>query len=136
PKTIEIRESINKDKIVGIDPGVRTCLVCYDPDGLVIKFGHHDGEKLSKMLSRKRKLISLRARSRGRLKYRLNTVVSRLCIKIENMISDFHRKIANFLCTNYNTIIIPKLNFHTFEKMSKKNKSKMSVWSHCSFVDR
>lgn len=55
-------------------------------------------------------------------------------ISLENLVLELHRKIA--LCSIYNTILIPKLNFHNFNNMSKRNKSQMAVLNHCLFVDR
>ena len=69
-------------------------------------------------------------------RYSLKKALLRLSLKIENLVDECHKKTTKWLCQNYNTIIIPKLNFHGIKKMSKKNKNKLIVWKHCSFVDR
>ena len=51
------------------------------------------------------------------------------------MVTDQHKKLAKYLCSTYNCILIPKLNFHDFKNMNKKTKSKMMSLRHCEFVD-
>jgi putative transposase len=146
PRTKNIKKSPRTEgfegsKTVSIDPGIRTFLTCYDPEGLVMKIGEDSSEYIGKFISYKRKIISKMDRicpgkGKGRLKRSLKKVRRRIENRIQNVIGTFHKKIANFLCTNYNTIVIPKLNFHKFKNMNRRIKSKFIILSHCKFVDR
>ena len=60
----------------------------------------------------------------------------RLKNKIEDLVTDMHKKFAKFLCDNYNYILISRLNFHHMKKLDKKNKQKLMAYRHCEFVDR
>ena len=125
------------NKTTSIDPGVRTPLTCFDPTGKIIKFGSNDLAHLFRLFHYKNKLQSLITKTKNHSqRYKYKKALIRLTQKINNLVQDSHRKISLWLCQNYNTIIIPKLNFHNFKQMSKKNRTKMSLWSHCAFVDR
>ena len=123
-------------RIISIDPGVRTFMTCYDPEGYTIKYGSQAKTQLYRLLTNKRKLQSSISKLNGSKKRRYQTAYKRLSKKIENLVQELHRKISLWLCSNYNTILIPKLNVHNFKNMSKRNKNQMSVLNHCLFVDR
>ena len=128
---------ISEESIVSIDPGVRTFLTCYDPNGCVIEFGKNDISMLARLNHYKFKLQSrIKQSTNHSIRRNLTKGYKRLSLKIKRLIEDCHKKLSTWLCKNYNTIIIPKLNFHSFGKTSRKNKCKMTMWNHCSFVDR
>lgn len=125
--------------VLSIDPGVRTFLTCYDPSGLIMKFGEgfKGIGKLSILLKYKDKLQSLISKTRKRFKRnRLNKAFLRSSEKITNVVQDCHKKLSKWFCQNYKTILIPKLNFQGTKNISKNNRRKLLSWSHCSFVDR
>lgn len=123
-------------RTISIDPGVRTFLTCYDPDGLALKIGSADIERLHRLYHYKTKLQSKISKTIGSSKYRLKKAFNRISKKINSLVEDCHKKVALFLCSNYNLILIPKLNFHNFKNLKKKNKIRMKLWNHCLFVDR
>ncbi len=128
---------VTEKKIISIDPGVRTFITGYDPNGLVIKSGNYDISLLARLLHYKHKLQGqLTKITNHSTRYRVNKALLRLSDRIQNLVDDCHKKLVSWLCKNYNTIIIPRMSFHNFSNMSRKNKNKMIVWKHCSFVDR
>jgi IS605 OrfB family transposase len=123
--------------IVSIDPGVRTFLTCYDPKGKVIKIGHNDIGLLARLLHYKYKLQSKISKSTNhKNRYSLQRAQLKLNLRIKNLVFECHTKTAKWLCSNYNAILIPKLNFQGNKNISRKNRAKLLVWNHCSFVDR
>jgi len=60
----------------------------------------------------------------------------RLNEKIGNLVDDYHKKITKWLCTNYNYIFLPRLNFHKIKKMTKREKAKLVAFRHCDLVNR
>ncbi|KAK9318572.1 hypothetical protein V1522DRAFT_427687 [Lipomyces starkeyi] len=60
----------------------------------------------------------------------------RLGERIDQLVEDMHKKAATFLCLNYDSIFLPKLNFHTCRKLNKKSKACMATLGHCAFFDR
>ncbi len=137
PRTVKIKESVCEDKEISLDPGVRIFETGYDKDGLILNIGVGCGTYISKLHSYKNKLMSIRATSKNsRFRRKIGISIKRVLERIQNTVSDMHKKIAKFLCSRYNIIIIPKLNFHSFKNITKKNRCKMASLAHCKFVDR
>jgi len=152
PRHIEKRASLSNDelKVISIDPGVRTFLTAYDTSGKVFEFGKDANKRLTAIFE-KRCLIQSKldllkkqnatGRKRKKKKRReafYMKVMEKFNRKINNLTTDFHRKVAKFLCSNYNVIIIPKLNHHGFKKsgFGKRRRAHQSLFQHCKFVDR
>lgn len=121
---------------IALDSGVRTFQTGYDPEGYIIKFGSKDIEVLYRLERNKHKLQGQISKLTGSKRYRYKKAYTRLSKRIENLVTECHRKIILWLCTNYNVILATKLNFHDFKKISKKNKIRMALWNHCLFVQR
>lgn len=133
------RNNIYKNQVnreIAMDMGIRKLIVGYDPSGFLIKIGQGDMSLLYRLFHHKTKLQSFITKLKGPQKYRYKQAYIRLCKRIQNLILESHRQIINWLCSNYNIIYVPKLDFHKFKNMSKKTKIKMSLWNHCLFVDR
>ena len=140
-ETIEITTVLSYDnqvdRSVSIDPGVITPLTCYDPTGKIIKIGTGCLTRLFRLFHHKNKLQGLMAKTtKHSIRYKYKKAILRLSQKIKNLVTDSHRQISLWLCQNYNIILIPKMNFHNFKKMTKRTKTKMALWNHCSFVDK
>jgi transposase len=134
PKPLKIcSENQAKEQIssiVSLDPGVRTFLTGYDVNGRYFEIGKNDIARLMRLKHHRQKLQS-KPKSTG-----IKKAMLRLSEKIQNLISDLHRKTSKWLCENYRFILIPKLNFHNFTRMRKKQKSRMAILGHCSFVEK
>ena len=118
----------NQDaKILSLDPGVRTFLTGYSPNGSVIKIGDQDISRLIRLCllidKMQSKISSKDMKCYKRL--RILNKMQKLRLKIKNLKEDMHWKVCNYLCNNYNYILLP-----TFEvsnmivKNSRKIKSK------------
>jgi len=131
PKPIQLRcESQRSQKsVIALDPGVRTFLTGYDINNKTIEIGKNDIARLSRLTHHKRKLQKYN-------KPNIKKASLRLSKKIKNLVTDLHRKVIKWLCMNYKHVYIPKLNFHTFPRMRKKQRSKMSLLNHASFIDK
>jgi IS605 OrfB family transposase len=140
PKLIEpiIHENQVSDRKISFDPGSRTFQTGYDPDGLLINIGPNDIGLLARLMHYKNKLQSSLTDKElsHKQRYSMKRAFLRSSEKIKNLVSDLHKKIAKFICSEYNEIIIPRLNFHTMTNLSKRVKSRIVVWNHCGFVDR
>lgn len=130
----------NTVRIISLDPGIRTFQTGYDPDGLILNIAPNDIGSLMRLIKWQRKLqgiISKRLKLSRSIK-KLKKALIRSGERIRNLVDDCHKKTALWLCKNYNTILIPRLNFHRFKTASttRQTRSQLSVWSHCKFVDR
>ena len=131
------------ERVIALDPGVRTFMTGYDPKGLCFKWGHSDINKIYRLcfyLDRLQSLWSEKYIGYKR-RYRLKKAGARLRMKIRNLVDDAHKKLANFLCKHYDLIMLPK--FETSQmviKRKRKIKSKtaraMLTWAHYRFRQR
>jgi len=95
------------DSVVALDPGVRTFLTSWSPNGEAYKLGDGDYMRMYDTLIRIDKLMSSVSKARGRSKYRKNRVLQTLRAKAENFQRDVHYQCANFLVSKYDDIILP-----------------------------
>lgn len=129
--------TLDGSKIVSIDPGIRTFLSIYSPNGISGEIGSNIDflEKTQRRINRIKSFIS---QSHGIRKKRLKIKSFKLQHKIENKRKDIHFKIANFLCKNFDTIIIGNLGITQIAstKLNKKTKRRMYLWGHYQFKQR
>ena len=103
---------------VSLDPGERTFQTFYSPDGLAGKLGDRFANKKIKPLNKRiDKLTGVKTKVTGKTRYNIKKRIALLRTKIKDIVSDLHWKVADFLCVNFDTIIIP--NFET-QKMAKR----------------
>lgn len=95
--------------------------------------------KQNKTLIRSEYLRNKRKRQKMRKR------MGRLRKKLKDVVRDSHWKFANFYCQNYDTIVIPRFNYHRFEKEAMRNYGftrdsemiqKMMSLSHGKFLTR
>jgi len=135
------KRKINEENIVSLDPGVRTFLTGWSPNGTAFKLGDGDSERVLKAMVALDKLISLTAKATGRSKNRMKKVIGKMRTKLENLQRDLHYQCANFLVSNYDKIVIPvfgsknmssKLN----RKLTTKTVRSMLGLGHFAFRQR
>lgn len=130
-------------RIIALDPGVRTFMTGYDPRGFCFKWGHSDINKIYRLCCYLDRLQSQWSQKgiNHKKRYRLKRAGARLRLKIHNMIDDSHKKLAHFLCKNFDLILIPK--FETSQmvlkgrrKIRSKTARAMLTWAHYRFRQR
>lgn len=128
-------------KVCAIDPGVRTMLTGYDPDGFVFEFGTNLDKIMRRAVHVDKLTSKLRSfKGKRNKRHRLKKTLLYTRRKISNMISDCHHKVTKWLSENYSTVYLPK--FQT-KQMVKKGKRKigrrtareMISWSHYKFKE-
>jgi IS605 OrfB family transposase len=116
---IEDRTSdARKGRIVAIDPGIRTFATCYDlGEQKIVEWGKRGGRamherkgtELIEWLCRKTdRLLSREAKAHAdgaKAEYRKQANVVRE--KIRHLVDELHRKLAVWLCENYEVVILP-----------------------------
>ena len=125
-------------RIISIDPGIRTLITGYAPDGFTYQMGYNDIGKLSRLLHLKNKLQGRVAKHRRHNKNRIRHAIKRSYRKIKNLVDECHKKVTAWLFQNFDCIIIPKLDTNSFcrKNMNKLTKNKIKVWRHCSLIER
>jgi len=138
PKPLGLQsENQAQGKMIFIDPGVKTFITGFDPSGKIIMWGVRDIAVIARLLHYKNKLQGrIKKEKTHKKRFTMKRALLRIYKRIENLISELHKKLAKWLCENYQYIFIPRLNFHKCKKLNSKSKAKMAAYSHCSFLNR
>ena len=158
PPSLESQEQRprNSSSIVSLDPGVRTFMTTYSPDGTSYKLGDQASSRIYRLMLADDKLSGLiqtgkrlsdgslmSQRERRNLRY----ARVRLADKINGLVTEMHWKVANFLLSRYDEIVIPP--FETAKmsmryeasrqrrrKIGKKTTRQMTRLRHFQFRQR
>jgi putative transposase len=133
-----------EEKLISLDPGVRTFMTGYDPDGYVFEWGKGDHKEIYRLCDRYSKLQSKWNDKKNfsyHQKRNMKKAGLRIQSRIKNLVRDLHCKLAKWLCENYNVILIPefqtsKLARRIRRKIDSKTALAMLTWSHYAFRKR
>ncbi len=138
PKKSENQALQRHESVISLDPGVRTFQTTYDATGLTTEWGKGDMSAIFELCRGADRAQADMAKKKGRKKRGAKRAWLRLLDGIKNKVKEIHRKLAKWLCENYEVILIP-----TFEssrmvrKADRKIRSKtvrsMLTWSHYGF---
>ncbi len=128
-------------RVLAIDPGIRTFITGFDGSH-IIEIGSGDIGRIYRLCSNLDKLMSKISNLRGnrfkRLRFTLRKSSAKIRIKIKCLISELHKKSADYIATTYKTIFLPK--FETSQmvckakrKINKKSARAMMTLSHYQF---
>ena len=138
-------KKVNKtNSVVSLDPGIRTFQTFYSPDGKCGKLGDNMNQDLFPISNRIDKLTSLITKTNGKTKYNLRKRNHVLRTKIRNKVSDLHWKTANYLCNNYDIILLPTFDTQKmvkkmptrYRKINNNTVRTMLMLSHYSFKQK
>ena len=115
--------------VIALDPGVRTFMTAFSPSE-AIKFGDgYASKRVFPLLRKKDTLLGKRQRLlntkcdaqwwRDQMRA-LNRSILRLSARIDDQVSDIHRRVAYDLVSNYSTIICPP--FETSQMVAKEGR--------------
>jgi len=124
--------SICRNKIISLDPGVRTFQTGYALD-LVLEIGSGDSNKIAKKLyeiDKQKSIIKLFGKTKKRKKRLLKAYD-----KIKNLVDELHWKTCNFLTKNYERILLPSFEISGMVRKGKKlaRVVKRLMYSFCYF---
>jgi putative transposase len=130
-------------RLTSIDPGVRTFATGYSPTGEWWEWGANGMAKVFRYL---RAYDQLQARwskkdTKARKRYRYKRAGARLLQRVDNLVTECHRKLIKWLCTNFDVILLPKfassqMSKRVARKINKETTRKMLTWSHYRFRQR
>lgn len=132
------------DRIIALDPGVRTFQTGYDPSGSVVEVGKGDIGHIYRLCHRMDRLqsrIDSDPLVRHRKRYRMRVALRRMRLRLRNLVDECHKKLVSFLVRNYDVILLPT--FETSQmvvKNARRIRSKtaraMLTWSFYRFKQR
>jgi putative transposase len=144
---IEIKSENQAPKvnnIISLDPGVRTFVTGYDPNGNIYEWGKGDVTRLFKLGCQADKLkskVDSDTTIKHRTRYRLKRKVLKIFKRIKNLVDTLHKKLAKWLCENYCYILIPDFKSSGMvsrkeRKIKNKTVRNLLTWSHYRFRQR
>lgn len=146
-KHIDLRsENQGEVKCVAVDPGSRTFATCYSESELIIAGERFSVEKLLPLAKSLRKTLSWRDKLKNlcfkekdeqgntiypqwytdRLRY-LENQVDQLYIKKRNLVKDLHQKLAYYLVSHYDVILLPTFETKAMVKKGKRCLNRTAV---------
>lgn len=131
-----------RGSVCAVDPGVRTFLTTWGPEGKSFKIGEGSIQRLVRMCLFLDKLQSKIAITKKlRKTRRQKRAAARIRCRIKNLVAELHWKAASFLCCCYGTILLPEFQTQQMvRRASRKIRSQtarnMLTLSHYSFRQR
>lgn len=113
-----------EEKVIALDPGVRTFMTGYSPCGTLVECGKGDMKRIFRLCHAHDKLQSKWSQkgTRHRKRYRLKRAARRVRKRIRCLVDEVHKKLAKWLVSGYETILLPK--FETSQMvLTKSNRS-------------
>jgi len=130
------------DNIVALDPGNRTFQTFYSPQ-IAGKIGADDKGRLFRLCLGCDKIQSKITKATGNRKRNLIAAYLRASTRIKNLVSEVHWKASRFLCSNFNTIILPVFESQSMvakkdgkSRLNSKTCRQLLTWSHYTFQQR
>ncbi len=122
-----------RQKLVALDPGVRTFMSFYS-ETLAGKLGEHDFGRIVRLCYYLDDLMSRMSQVKCRQRYQMWKAAGRIRQKIKNLVNELHYQTAVFFCKQFETILLPT--FETQQMVSKlhsKTARSMLTWAHYRF---
>ncbi|KAK9363877.1 putative transposase DNA-binding domain-containing protein, partial [Lipomyces starkeyi] len=145
PMISQVHEGPASGRLISLDPGVRTFLTGYTPDGEVVELGSNDiGHiyRLCHWLDELHSSYSAKDISRAK-RWTMKRAAAMLRCRIQNLVVDLHCRIAKYLCTTFNLIILPTFPVQQMvtrrggrRRIRSKTARAMATWSHYKFQQR
>jgi putative transposase len=133
-----------EDRVVALDPGVRTFHTAYDPSGSVMEFGKGDIGHIYRICAHMDKLQSRIDDDKTlfhKKRYRMRRAWRKMQWRVRNLVDECHKKIVKFLVANYSVILLPSFETQQMvvrsqRKLNSKAARAMMTWSHYRFKQR
>lgn len=151
PKEQVINSFEKKDNVCAIDPGNKTFLTIFDPEGKTFKICNRDNnlkfnlmkniikrKEIHKYINSKftNNLLNKNKEEYIKSKSKIKKYYNRLTLRIQNIVKELHYKSANFLCKNYSTIILGKLSVQGITSKEGKLQSNEKLYSYTISHDK
>jgi putative transposase len=136
-----------EQKIVSIDPGIRTFATLYDPSGIHIDWAPNDCnyirhicEDMDDLQSRIYQKVEGKDKFSlpSKKRYRMKKALTRMRVRVKNLVREVHNKLCKYLCENYNVVLIPKFESSKMVSRARRRINSRTVrslltWSHYAF---
>lgn len=136
PEVCQISDS-QSNKLIALDPGVRSFLTGYDGDK-IIEIGGNDIGRITRLCYHLDDLISRSTKVNSKRRRSMRRAANKMRDRIQNLINEVHKKTAYYLTSNYHAIFLPYFeSSQMVAKSKRKIRSKtvrsMLSWAHYRF---
>jgi len=114
------------DRIVALDPGVRDFMTFFSEDCFGW-LGQQCINRIQRLCQHCDNLLSRATQEKRPLRRALRKAANRIKVKIRNLIDELHKKIAHFLVTNFDIILLPTFETKQMTKRGARKLRKVSV---------
>ncbi|MBT5424205.1 IS200/IS605 family element transposase accessory protein TnpB [archaeon] len=138
PIEISFKRIDNQERlgVVALDPGVRTFQSYYNKY-ICGEWGKNDWKKIMRLCFIIDKLCSEIVKAKSRRRKRLRKARLRIQLKVKNLVNELHNKLINFLCLNFDVILIPEFKTkYMVKKLFSKIARSMLTLSHYTFKEK
>lgn len=137
PESVKTRDN-QSDKIIALDPGVRTFMTGFD-GAKFLEFGSGDMGRITRLCQHLDGLMSRVAGSKNkRQRQKMRVAAGRMRTKIQDLVNETHKQVSCYLTENYRLIFLPT--FETSQMVQKakrkirtKTARAMLTWAHYRF---
>ena len=142
PKPLDVwsKNQAPKDKLIALDPGVRTFQTGFTDNSKIMELGKKDTEKVFSLCRHLDQLQSGWSQPGGRYRsrYRLRKAAKGMQTRIQDLVHDSHHKVVKYLCVNFTTVLLPLFETRNMvSRIKRRIRSKMAramlTWSHYRF---
>jgi putative transposase len=138
-----VNETLSPTSVIALDPGVRTFMTGYCPDGIVIEWARNDIKKIDRLCFHIDALQSKISQKKWKYKQRrsMRKAAARMRKRITSLIDEVQWKLVKHLCQSYKVVLLPDFQISGMVKRSKRNISKKTArnlytWSYYKFKSR
>jgi len=141
-KTKKAKLEKAEQKVVSLDPGVRTFQTFYSPEGYVGKLGTGLSTHINNFQKREDLLKSLKCVAESyRTRRNIGNRITSLIAKVKNVVTDFHWKTVSYLCRTFEKIVIPEFGVKNLVNKATRNIGKGTTRAllslrHGSFIEK
>ena len=132
--------TLPKDDIIALDPGVRTFMTGYSPNGVECKFGDAHMERMKALHKKIDALRSVRDKAiRRRTRWRLKQRLANLEMALYNNIEDLHNQTASILSSRFGSVLLPRFGTSKMlvgEGIGSTTKRRMQGLNHYRFQQK
>ena len=124
-------------RIVALDPGVRDFMTFFSEDSFGW-LGRQCINRIQRLCQHSDNLLSRATREQRPLRRALRKAAKSIKVKIRNLIDELHKKVAHFLVTNFDIILLPtfasqQMTKRGARKLRRKSVRQMLTLSHHRF---
>ncbi|MCI0709047.1 MAG: transposase [Chloroflexi bacterium] len=117
--TTQRAQAENQDRIVALDPGIRTFMTFFAEDSFGW-LGEGDYQRIMKLLLAMDNLKSQMAKTTAKRRRRLKKAFNKLAHKRDDLIAEMHHKVALFLVQHFDIILLPDFEVSDMVKRQKR----------------